>query len=216
MRGLSNHLVTMRSQVPKICMMNLKIKDLADGCRLLAYPSLWAPWPILYNPDEVEKPTSWQSLWDTKYQGHVSMIDRPVEPIVITGIMLGVKDPFEMTTDELKMAENKLIEQKPLIRQYFRDTEQLVNLLTSKEVWISMGEGPGIADQVRRNGTPCEAITPTEGTIGWVDGTAIIREQRIKLPASNGLIHSIAGRDIWSSQNTCHMEFQTKKQWKNY
>ena len=142
----------------------------------LAYPSMWAPYPIVYNPKFVDPPPdSWTALWDPKYEGRISMLDRPVEPIVATALMLGFKDPFALTPEELKAVEDKLIEQKPLVRQYWRDVEMLTNILVSEEVWISMAFGPGASAEVRERGTPCEATIPKEGSQGWIDGSAIVK-----------------------------------------
>ena len=142
----------------------------------LAYPSMWAPYPIVYNPDYVDPPPdSWSALWDPKYAGRISMLDRPVEAIVATALMLGFENPFALTTEELKAVEEALIEQKPLVRTYWRDVEQLSNIMAGEEVYLSMAFGPGAAAEIRDRGTPCEAVIPKEGSQGWIDGSAIVK-----------------------------------------
>jgi putative spermidine/putrescine transport system substrate-binding protein/spermidine/putrescine transport system substrate-binding protein len=150
-----------------------------EGDGYLAYPSMWAPYPIVYNPEYVDPaPTSWASLFDPRYAGRVSLLDRPVEPIVMVAIWKGYRDPYDLSAAELREIEAILIEQKPLVRTYWRDVEMLHNLLASGEVWISMAFGPGAAAEVRARGTSCEAIIAQEGCQGWIDGSAIVKGAR--------------------------------------
>src|SRR5262249_24061451 len=147
----------------------------------LAYPSMWAPYPIVYNTDEVKPaPDSWGVLWDEKYKGKIGMFDRPVEPIIATALFMGFKEPFALTPDQLKHVEAKLLEQKPLIRAYWQDAEGLTNQFVSGEFFVSIAFGPGAASAVRDKGKPAAAVIAKEGTMGWIDGSAIVKGTKNK------------------------------------
>jgi putative spermidine/putrescine transport system substrate-binding protein len=47
------------------------------------------PFGIMYNPDKVEKPTSWADLWDPKYKGRVVMWDLYYDAYIAAAVISG-------------------------------------------------------------------------------------------------------------------------------
>lgn len=70
-------------------------------------------------------PESWNVLWDPQYRNRFSMLDDQREALGAALKMLGYS---YNTTDqkELEAAKEKLIEQKPLVKQYNSETEELL------------------------------------------------------------------------------------------
>lgn len=76
---------------------------------------------LIYNTKYVtEAPDSWEALWDEQYKGKILMFDNPRDAFGIVQALLG----YDLnTTDEeaLKACQEKLKEQKPLVRDMVMD-----------------------------------------------------------------------------------------------
>ena len=70
-------------------------------------------------------PDSWAVLWDPKYKNQFSMLDDQRETIGAALKLLGYS--FNTTDpEEIKVAKEKLIDQKPLVKQYKSEAEELL------------------------------------------------------------------------------------------
>ncbi len=146
----------------------------------LAYPSYWAPYPIVYNVDKVDPaPDSWGIFWEERVKGKVTFMDRPVEPLVMCGYYLGFDDPFNMTQEELDQVLEKMIELKPSVVNLWEGMGDAATMLINEEAWVSMSFNTGLAGKVitdSNGAVTCEAVMPKEGTWGWVDGTGLAKD----------------------------------------
>src|SRR5438046_9452528 len=65
----------------------------------------------------VPAPRAWADLWNPRLKGRLTMLDDPEDVIGASLKKLGL--PFDSTDgDQLRRAEQALIEQKPLVRAY--------------------------------------------------------------------------------------------------
>lgn len=85
-------------------------------------PYMWGTMGIMYNTKMVDKEdvTSWDAMFDKKYEGQIFMLDSERDMISITLKKLG----YSMNSKddkELKEAEKALIEQKSLVKAYCGD-----------------------------------------------------------------------------------------------
>jgi spermidine/putrescine transport system substrate-binding protein len=68
--------------------------------------------------DKVNEPiTRWAQLWDPKYKGQINMLNDERETLGAALKLLGYS-LNSTNQDELDAATQKLIDQKPLVRQY--------------------------------------------------------------------------------------------------
>src|SRR6476469_9045390 len=72
----------------------------------------WGPNVLLYNTSKVAKPTSWESIYNPKYRGQITVPDNPIQ-IADAALYLskhqpglGIKDPYELTSAQLDAAAN--------------------------------------------------------------------------------------------------------------
>ncbi|MBR1523873.1 MAG: extracellular solute-binding protein, partial [Lachnospiraceae bacterium] len=84
-------------------------------------PYFWGTVGILYNKKLVEEPVnSWDILWDEKYAGQIlmqdSIRDAFMVPLARKGFSINTTDP-----EELELAAEDLIAQKPLVQAYVID-----------------------------------------------------------------------------------------------
>ncbi len=138
-----------------------------------AVPYCWGTIGILYNKTMVDEPiTSWAQLWDEKYTDNILMQDSVRDAFMVAEKMNG----FSMNTtdpEELEIAKNSLIEQKPIVQAYVVDQvrdkmiggEAAIGVIYSGEAIYTMRENPDL-----------EYVIPKEGTNVWMDCWVILKD----------------------------------------
>jgi spermidine/putrescine-binding protein len=141
----------------------------------LGYPNGWAPIQITYDPAHVTSGAdSWQLLLDPKYKKRVVVEDQPVEIMAYMGKAAGVKDPYNMTDDEIAKAKALLVQLKPNILRLAPQATDTVAALKNGEAWIAtinLGADTSVMDQ---GGPKLTTFTPKEGSIGWMDAEMLV------------------------------------------
>jgi spermidine/putrescine transport system substrate-binding protein len=97
-------------------------------------PYMWWTTGVGYDPAKLggATPTSSKELWNTKWGGHISMLDDWQEVFGLTLIQMGKSANSDSTAD-LDAALALLEQQKPLVRTYSTDT---IGTMTSGDIWI--------------------------------------------------------------------------------
>jgi spermidine/putrescine transport system substrate-binding protein len=86
--------------------------------------------------------------------------------------LIGAKDPYDMTDDELKKAKEKLAAQKPLVRFYWSDATVLEQGIASGEI-VAASAWNGTLAKMIDQGVPVRWMTPKEGMLTWVCGAVL-------------------------------------------
>ena len=142
---------------------------------------------ILYNTKRleelgVEPPTSWEDLWDERLSGEILMQDS-----VRDAFMVALKkDGYSMNStseEELELAKQDLIDQKPLVQAYVID--QVRDKMIGGEAAVGViysGEMLYIQEEVENLGLDynLEYVLPEEGTNLWLDSWVIPKNARNK------------------------------------
>jgi spermidine/putrescine transport system substrate-binding protein/spermidine/putrescine transport system permease protein len=127
---------------------------------------------ILYNQTMVDEPiTSWAQLWDEKYADNILMQDSVRDAFMVAEKLNG----FSMNTvdpDELEIAKNALIEQKPLVQAYVID--QVRDKMIGNEAAIGVIYS-GEAIYTQRENPDLVYVIPEEGTNVWIDSWVILK-----------------------------------------
>lgn len=142
----------------------------------LGYPNGWSPVQVYYDPAKVKPaPDSWQVLFDPKYAKRIVVENQPVEVMAYMGKAAGVKDPYNMTPEEIATAKDLATKLKPNILKFAQQNTDTIAALISGEAWIATGN-LGTEARVKDAGGPELAVfTPKEGTIGWMDSEMIVK-----------------------------------------
>lgn len=155
------------------------VKDMTfwkNGSQYLGFPFSWSPQQISYNPKHVTgKPDSWEVLWDAKYRKKIVMEKQPTDVMAMMGRAVGVKDPYNMTDDELKKAKDALVRLMPNMLKFVEQNQETVKAMADESAWISI-TNLGQADRVKDAGGP-EVISfiAKEGTVGFIDAEMIVK-----------------------------------------
>jgi spermidine/putrescine transport system substrate-binding protein len=123
---------------------------------------------MAYNSKYIDEPiTSYQSLFDPKYEGKIGMMGIASELGSIGLLAIG-KDPAASTHDDWQQAADKLLEQKPLVRSYY-DAAYL-RALKNEDIWITMAWSGDIFYAATYQGyDTLQVVLPDEGAMFWTD-----------------------------------------------
>ncbi len=133
-------------------------------------PYCWGTVGILYNKTMVSEPiTSWSVLWDEQYADNILMQDS-VRDAFMVALKLKGYSMNSMNEEELQIAKNALIDQKPLVQAYVID--QVRDKMIGGEAAIGVIYS-GEAIYTQRENPDLEYVIPEEGTNVWIDGWVI-------------------------------------------
>jgi spermidine/putrescine-binding protein len=164
------------SKIPAYSQLSQQLTSLplvrANG-QIYGVPFMWGPDPIIYDTTAfAQPPDSWNTFWDPKYRGKVSVWD-DLSTIYMAAQVLGYDKPdpshlYQLTDQELEAVKKKLLELKPNVRKMWSTGGELTNLFQSHEVVIAMGWPLNTAD-LKKAGFPAGETIPKENTTGWID-----------------------------------------------
>ncbi|MGI6578087.1 MAG: ABC transporter substrate-binding protein [Eubacteriales bacterium] len=137
-------------------------------------PYMWGTVGILYNTKMVDDPVdSWTILWNEKYSRKIFMMDSVRDSIGITLKMLGYS-LNSTDLEQLKEAEQKLIEQRPLVLAYTAD-EVKDKMIAGEAAMAVVYSGDAITCMDPDYGNPDLAYAvPKEGSNLWFDAMCIL------------------------------------------
>lgn len=124
---------------------------------------------IFYNKSKIdEPPTSWGDLWNSKYKGHVVVMEAADEISDMLQQYLG-NDMNDPTVEQIEAGGEKFKELVPNILMF---SETPVAELVSGEVWIGYGYS-GEAGVAYLENKDIDFVMPKEGGIRWTDNMVI-------------------------------------------
>lgn len=125
---------------------------------------------ILYNKTMVDGPIeSWSVLWDEKYADNILMQDS-VRDAFMVSLKLNGYSMNTLDQNELEIAKNTLIEQKPLVQAYVID--QVRDKMIGGEAALGVIYS-GEAIYTQRENADLAYVIPKEGTNVWIDSWVI-------------------------------------------
>jgi len=117
------------------------------------------PFGLMYNPDRVEKPTSWADLWDPKYTGRISMWDSYFDAYIAGAVISGKGPNVE---EGIKI----WAKYKQNIGAWVVSPTTEEDLVHRGEIWIAPHWGAW-AEQARVQGKKVAFTIPKEGAVQW-------------------------------------------------
>src|SRR6266849_1783226 len=155
-------------------------------------PDDWGFDAILYRTDKVTpKARSWGLLFDDRYKGKIAWFD-DLGMLVMTGLYLGFKDPWNQTDAQLKQSQQLLMSKKHLVRMIWSSETNLWEAFGSGDLWIAYA-WPNDWVQMKKKGLKVVYMHPKEKPIAWVGMMMLL-----KGTPRYRLAHSYA--DAWSSK----------------
>jgi putative spermidine/putrescine transport system substrate-binding protein len=134
----------------------------------------WGPNTLIYNTAKVKPaPTGWASIYSGKYKGKLTVPNNPIQIadaalyLMQTKPSLGIKDPYELTQDQLNATVSLLKQQKPLLKRYWNYATDEITSFKNGDVWMGAG-WPYQTLQLQGAKATVKEIVPLP-TTGWAD-----------------------------------------------
>jgi putative spermidine/putrescine transport system substrate-binding protein len=134
----------------------------------------WGPNTLIYNTSKVKPaPTGWSAIYTGKYKGKLTVPNNPIQIadaalyLMQTKPSLGIKDPYELTKDQLDATVSLLKSQKPLLKRYWNYATDEITSFKNGDVWMGAG-WPYQTLQLQAAKAPIKEIVPLP-TTGWAD-----------------------------------------------
>ena len=142
-----------------------------DG-QVYGSPTYWGLVPVTVNADVIPDRNDFGILFDPKFKGKIAMWD-DLPTMAQVARWMGIKNIWTMTDDELAAVKAKLMEQRPLVRKYWSEPGELVDLFASGEV-VAAVSWDYVTQQLLKQGF--HARQPTyESAMAWSDSHTIVR-----------------------------------------
>jgi spermidine/putrescine transport system substrate-binding protein len=130
-------------------------------------PVDWGFDAVLYRRDKVKpKSRSWDLLFDERYKGKIAWFD-DLGMLVLAGLYLGFKDPWDQTDAQLKQSQNLLISKKHVVRMIWSSETNLWQAFGAGDLWIAYA-WPNDWVQMKKKGLDVVYMHPKEKPIAWV------------------------------------------------
>jgi spermidine/putrescine-binding protein len=126
------------------------------------------PYGIVYNPNYVEKPTSWLTLFDPKYKGKVGLSDFYFDGFGMTAKAMG------KSVNDVQAGISAWAQHKDNIGPWPQSPAQAHDLVDRGELWFAFTFG-GIAEGARDQGKKIVFTIPKEGATPVVDVIQLIK-----------------------------------------
>jgi spermidine/putrescine-binding protein len=137
------------------------------GGKQYGIPADWGFDAILYRTDKVTpKAKSWSLLFDDRYKGRIAWFD-DLGMIVMTGLYLGFKDPWNQTSSQLDQVKKLLVSKKKNVRLIWSSETNLWEAFGSGDVWIAYA-WPNDWVQMKKKKLPVVYMHPKEKPVAWV------------------------------------------------
>ena len=147
----------------------IKSSQYFDPENKYSVPYTYGTLGILYNKALIDKPDSWNILWDEAYAGEILMYnsvrDLFVPALALNGCSINTTD-----AKELAKAQTMLIEQKPLVQAYIMD--QIKDKMINNEAMLALAySGEYLA--IQEENEDIDFVVPKEGSNCFIDSWVI-------------------------------------------
>lgn len=149
----------------------LQLAETFDPENMYSVPHTWGTLGILYDTDKIPEGsiTSWNDLWDPKYEGKIVMPDSMRDTLAVAlkakGYSLNTKDESEVSE-----AAEYLTEQKPLVYKYANDSARDIILGGSADIAVVWNGEVLYCQDEKPN---LSFVIPQEGSEDFTDAWAV-------------------------------------------
>lgn len=159
------------------------------GDELYGVPTFWGTSPVTVNAEAIPEGNDFGLLFDPKYKGRIGMWD-DVSTIADVANYMGFENLWTLTDEQLEKVKQKMIEQKPLVRKYWSQPGEGIELFASGEI-IASNSYNYITQALRSQNQKVREFVP-EPPIGWVDSHFVVKNTDCRDVAYQYIDHLIS------------------------
>src|SRR5579885_2904544 len=143
---------------------------LQDGDRRWGVPFAWGSLTLIYDKKAFPTPPeSWEVLWDPANAQQVISLDDANNCITLAALILGFKDPFNLSEEQFAQVKAKLIAEKKNLLTYYAGFDDGVNIFAQNNIKAMFSMGEPQVKSLAAKGVDAALTIPKEGAIGWLD-----------------------------------------------
>lgn len=142
-----------------------------DGA-LYGAPTFLAITPVTVNAEAIPEGNDFGILFDAKYSGKLAMWD-DVSTIGDVAAYMGFDDIWNLTDEQLASVKAKLLQQKPLLRTYWSQAGEAIDLFANKEI-VASNSWSYITSTLKGRGLPIRDFIPAR-PLGAIDSHFIVK-----------------------------------------
>ena len=143
------------------------------GGRRYFMPLDWGNSTVVYRTDLVDagyqEEHSWNILFDERYRGRLATYGSAGAVIQVAALVLGYRNVFSLTGDQLAEVRRKITAQRDLLRFYWSSSREADRALSAGDIVASYAWNDTFAT-LRRQGVPIGLMVPREGILTWCCG----------------------------------------------
>jgi putative spermidine/putrescine transport system substrate-binding protein/spermidine/putrescine transport system substrate-binding protein len=140
--------------------------------KIYGSPTYWGLVPITVNADVIPDRNDFDLLFDPQYKGRIAMWD-DLPTLAQVARWMGFEKIWDLSDDELAAVKVKLLEQRPLVRKYWSQPGELIDLFASGEV-VAAISWDYVTQELLKQGL--KVRQPTYKTaMAWSDSHTIVR-----------------------------------------
>ncbi|TIO26767.1 extracellular solute-binding protein [Mesorhizobium sp.] len=140
--------------------------------RVFGVPTFLGIDPVTVNADVIPEGNDFGILFDKQYAGKIGMWDDVITLGEVANWM-GIKNLWTMTDEQLEVVKQKLIEQKPLVRTYWSQPGEAMDLFKNKEI-VASNSWSYVTKTLKAQGVPVRDFVPSP-PIGWIDSHFVVK-----------------------------------------
>ena len=160
----------------------------ADG-DLYGVPTFWSTTPVTVNADVIPEGDDFGILFDPQYAGRIAMWE-DVTTIADIASYMGYGNLWSLTDEQLEEVKQKMIEQKSLIRTYWSQAGEAIELFASGEI-VASNSWNYITEALREEGMNVREFVP-EKPLGWLDSNFVVNGSDCSAEAHAFIDHLIS------------------------
>jgi putative spermidine/putrescine transport system substrate-binding protein/spermidine/putrescine transport system substrate-binding protein len=191
-----------------------------DGSKLYCVPTFLAISPVTVNAEAIPTGDDFGLLFDPQYKGKIAMWD-DVSTIGDVASYMGLDNIWDLPDKDLDAVKAKLLDQKPLIRTYWSQAGEAIDLFTNKEI-VATNSWSYITTTLKSQGFPARDFVQAR-PVGAVDSHFIVKGSSHREIAHKFIDHIIDARSQakiaevtgYTPTNPHSKEFMAPDVWKN-
>jgi putative spermidine/putrescine transport system substrate-binding protein len=182
MINISNH----AQQLPRFQDYSKITGIIRDG-KTYAVPYTYSEMGLIYNRKLVKTPPlSIAAMWAPKYRGRVLAFNTSNHNFTLAGMLMGVDNPFKMSTVELDEATKLLIKLRRNVLTFYTMADEATQWFTQYDIALVFANyGTQQVKALRDAGADIGYVIPQEGALAWLDCWAISNAAKNRLLAES-------------------------------
>jgi putative spermidine/putrescine transport system substrate-binding protein/spermidine/putrescine transport system substrate-binding protein len=159
------------------------------GDEVYGVPTFWGTSPVTVNAEVIPEGNDFGVLFDPQYKGRIGMWD-DVSTIADVANYMGFPNIWTLSDEDLEKVKQKMIEQKPLVRKYWSQPGEGIELFASGEI-VASNSYNYITQALITQGHKVREFVP-KSPIGWVDSHFIVKNTDCRDAAHQYIDHLIS------------------------